>query len=164
MLLRKQGGAKQIFFDIIKPQKRIAINNYQKEITMNYYKVVAKCGHVRRGHYIIKDFFVTAEDGKEAAHKVRFLPRVKHDWKDAIVSVTAITRKEYIQGRELQNQDLYFKVTNSSEQKLYGAIDYEQVIDYVEHEKKKKDKDILFYNKMARIRRKDLKMRLAEAV
>lgn len=131
---------------------------------MKYYKVAAKCGHVRRGHYIIKDFFVKAEDGKNAAYKVRRLPRVKHDWKDAIVSVTSITREEFMQGHEIQNQDLYFKVTNSSEQKLYDAIDYEQVLDYVEPEKKKKDKDAMFYNKMARIRRKDLNMRLAEVV
>lgn len=131
---------------------------------MNYYKVVAKCGHVGRGHYIIKDFFVKAEDGKEAAYKVRFSPRVKHDWKDAIISVKSITRDEFIQGREFQNHDLYFKITNSSEQKLYCAIDYEQVFNYDEPEKKKKDKDSMFYNKMARIQRKDLRMRLAEVV
>lgn len=131
---------------------------------MNFFKVVAKCGHVRRGHYIIKDFFVKAEDGKEAAYKVRYLPRVKHDWKDAIISVELITKDEFIQGRELRNYDLYFKVTNSSEQKAYGAIDYEQVFDYDEPERKKKDKDAMFYNKMARIQRRDLRMRLAEVV
>lgn len=129
---------------------------------MNYYKVVAKCGHVGRGHYIIKEFFVKAESGKEAARRVRFLPRVKHDWKDAITSVELITRDEYIQGRELQNNDLYFKVTNSSEQKARGAIDYEQVIMCEVPEKKKKDKDNLFYNKLKRIRQRDIKMRLAE--
>ena len=131
---------------------------------MKYYKVVAKCGHVRKGHYIIKDFFVKAEDGKDAARKVRFLPRVKHDWKDAIISVEQITREEFAHGIELHNQDLYFNVTNSSEQKLYGAIDYEQVYDYDELERKKKDKDFMFYNKMARIQQRDLKMRLAEVV
>lgn len=135
-----------------------------KENDMKYYKVVAKCGHVRRGHYIIKNFFVKAEDGKDAAYKVRFLPRVKHDWKEAIISVKSITKEEFIQGRELQNHDLYFKVSNSSEQKLYGAIDDEQVYVCDEPEKKKKDKDVIFYNKMARIQRKDLEMRLAEVV
>lgn len=131
---------------------------------MNYYKVTAKCGHVRRGHYIIKDFFLKAKDGKEAAYKVRFLPRVKHDWKDAIISVKLITREEFIQGFELHNQDLYFNVTNSSDQKLYGAVDYEQVYDYDKPERKKKDKDFKFYNKMTRIQQRDLKMRLAEVV
>ncbi len=131
---------------------------------MNYYKVVAKCGHVRRGHYIIKDFYVKAGDGKDAAHKVRFLPRVKHNWKDAIISVELITEYDFIQGRELQNNDLYFKVTNSSDQRIYSAIDYKQVFKYDEPEKKRKDKDAIFYSKMARIQRKDLRMRLAEIV
>ena len=131
---------------------------------MKYYKVVAKCGHVRKRHYIIKDFFVKAEDGKEAAHKVRFLPRVKHDWKDAIISVELITMEEFIHGIELHNQDLFFYVTNSSEQKLYGVIDDVQVFECEEPERKKKDKNFMFYNKLARILRKDLKMRLAEVV
>ncbi|MBD5636514.1 MAG: hypothetical protein HDP28_01660 [Clostridia bacterium] len=131
---------------------------------MNYYRVAAKCGHVRRGHYINKDFFVKAEDGKEAARKVRHLPRVKHDWKDAIISVELITREEFIHGCKSHNHDLYFQVTNSSEQKLYGAIDYEQVLDYEEPERKKKDKNDMFYNKLARIQQKDLKIRLAEVV
>lgn len=131
---------------------------------MSYYKVVAKCGHVRRGHYIVKDFFVKAEDGKKAAFKVRHYPRVKHDWKDAIISVTLITENEFIQGCELQNHDIYFKITNSTEQKLYCAIDYEQVFDYPEPERKKKDKDAMFYNKMERIQQRDLRKRLAEVV
>lgn len=133
---------------------------------MNYYKVTAKCGHVRRGHYIIKNFYVIAENGKEAAYKVRFFPRVKHDWKDAIVSVELITQEEFRLGYELHNNDLFFNVTNSSEQRLHGAVDYEEVFDLDEPEmkRKKKDKGSAFYNKMARIQRKELKMRLAEVV
>lgn len=133
---------------------------------MKYYKVAAKCGHVGRGHYIVKEFFEKAENGKEAAYAVRFRPRVKHDWKDAIISVELITRDEFIQGRELHNNDLYFNVTNSSEQKLYGVIDYEQIFDFDEPEikSKKKEKNAMFYNKMARIERKELKMQLAEVI
>lgn len=131
---------------------------------MNYYKVNAKCGHVGRGHYINKDFFVKARDGKEAAYKVRFSPRVKHNWKHAINSVELITLDEFIRGHELQDNDLYFQVTNSSEQKFYGAIVYEQVFDYDMPEKKARDRDRIFYSKMARIQRRDLNMRLAEVV
>lgn len=54
---------------------------------MNYYKVRAKCGHVGRNNYIIKPFFVKANDGKEAAKIVRNTPRVKHDHKYAIIDV-----------------------------------------------------------------------------
>ena len=133
---------------------------------MNYYKVVAKCGHVRKGHYIPKEFFVKAENGKDAAHKVRFFPRVKHDWKTAIISVELISKDEFVRGRELHNNDLYFNITNSSDQKLYRAIDKEQVLDCDEplSKKKKKDRDTVFYNKMARIQRKEIRMRLAEVV
>lgn len=129
---------------------------------MKYFRVVARCGHVRRGHYIIKDFFLRAENGKEAAYKVRWFPRVKHDWKDAIISVNLISEEEFIQGCRLHNQDLYFNVTNSSEQKLYCAINNEEIFDYEKPERKKKDKDRMFYNKMARIQRKELRIRLAE--
>lgn len=131
---------------------------------MKHYRVVAKCGHVGRGHYIIKNFYVKAQNGKEAAYRVRFFPRVKHDWKDAIVSVELITEIEFVQGHELQKYDLYFKVTNSTEQKLYGAIACEQVFDCDLPERKKKDKEAIFYNKMARIQRRDLRIRLAEVI
>ena len=57
-----------------------------------------------------------------------------------------------------QSQDLYFSVTNSSEQRLLGAVDDEQVIRCEQIEKKKKDKDFMFYNKMAKIQQKDIKM------
>ena len=66
---------------------------------MRYFKVVAKCGHVGRHRYIVKDFYIVANDGKEAAFKVRHLPRVKHDRKDAILSVEAIAKDEYLVGK-----------------------------------------------------------------
>lgn len=133
---------------------------------MNYYKVAAKCGHVRKRHYIIKDFYVKAEDGKDAAHIVRYLPRVKHDWKYAIISVEPITRDEFIHGHKLHKNDSYFNVTNSSDQKFYNAVDYEQVFDIDEPEakKKRKDRDFMFYNKMARIQRKELRKLIAEVI
>lgn len=131
---------------------------------MNYYKVIAKCGHVGRGHYINKDFFVKAEDGKEAARNVRFSPRVKHDWKDAIVSVTLITKEEFIQGRKIFKSDPYFNVTNSTEQRLCGAVSREQVFEFEKPERKRKDKDSIFYKKILRIQQKDLRARLAEVI
>lgn len=131
---------------------------------MNYYKVVAKCGHVGRGHYIIKDFFIKAEDGKEAAYIVRFRPRVKHHWKNAIVTVTLISKEEFIRGQKLFKSDPYFNVTNSSEQKLLNAVDYEQVFEFEKPERKKKDKSSIFYNKVLRIQQKDLRTRLAEVI
>lgn len=88
-----------------------------------YYKVKAKCGHVGRNNYIEKYFYVVADSGKEAAHKVRYMPRVKHDKKDAILSVEKISEEEFNIGLELFKTDLYFHVSNSTEQRLVGAVD-----------------------------------------
>ncbi|MGN1372736.1 MAG: hypothetical protein ACI4VK_01660 [Candidatus Coproplasma sp.] len=55
-----------------------------------YFEVQAKCGHVGRHNYVIKNFYVKAESGKEAARKIRLAPRVKHDRKDAIIRVKQI--------------------------------------------------------------------------
>lgn len=55
-----------------------------------FYEVKACCGHVGRGRYIVKSFYLCAESGKEAASIVRREPRVKHDWKYAIAEVRSI--------------------------------------------------------------------------
>ena len=90
---------------------------------MNYYQVEAKCGHVGMNNYIIKRFYVCADNGKEAAFRVRKMPRVKHHHKDAIRNVTAISYDEYIEGIALRNEDPYFHVSNSSDQRLFCDIE-----------------------------------------
>ena len=54
---------------------------------MRYYRVEALCGHVGKGRCIRKEFGVVASNGKEAARVCRTIPRVKHDFKEAILSV-----------------------------------------------------------------------------
>ena len=127
---------------------------------MRYYKVVAKCGHVGRHHYIAKDFYIMANDGKEAAYKVRYLPRVKHDRKDAILSVEVITKTEYLAGKALQAKDMYFSVHNSTEQRRCGAVDYSLVLPETNGTKRQKSKNPIYYQKLARIIRKDIQQRL----
>lgn len=85
----------------------------------NYYEVKAKCGHVGKNNYIIKSFYVYAASGSEAALITRKIPRVKHDRKDAIVSVTKITEEEYEQGINKNSNDLYFQVSNKQDQTMY---------------------------------------------
>lgn len=131
---------------------------------MKYYKVKAKCGHVRRGKYILMDFYVKAESGKEAAAIVRQKPRVKHDWKDAIEFVDEICEVEYLNGKVQMRNNPYFFVTNSSEQRLLNVIDYESVMQREAPEPRKKDKDYSYFEKMDKIIKKDLKARLAEAI
>ena len=84
---------------------------------MKYYEVEAKCGHVRMSNYILKKFYVCANDGKEAALKVRKSPRVKHHHKDAIRSVVEVDFDSYLKGLNEVNNDPYFLVHNSSEQR-----------------------------------------------
>ena len=65
-------------------------------MTKRYFKVEAKCGHVGHGKCIWITFATTADNGKEAARKVRDFKRVKHDHKDAIRSTTEIDFEEFI--------------------------------------------------------------------
>lgn len=87
------------------------------------YEVKCKCGHVGRGNYIVVAFPLIAEDGKEAARKARALPRVKHNWKDAIISVRKITDEEYEKLKIINDKDLYLKCSNKQEQNLIDLTD-----------------------------------------
>lgn len=90
---------------------------------MNHYKVEAKCGHVGRNNYIKKTFYLCANDKREAAYIVRWLPRVKHHHKDAIISVKEIDYEEYRLGLIDVHNDPYFNVHNSSDQRFLCDID-----------------------------------------
>lgn len=131
---------------------------------MNYYKVDAKCGHVRRRHYIIKAFYVKAENGKEAAAKVRMFPRVKHHWKDAIVSVCKISYEEYISGQAAVNDDLYFKVTNSSDQRILQCVNYDEIHEREVPTKKQKENKLNYYIKMEKILSRDFRIQITEVI
>lgn len=131
---------------------------------MNYYRVEAKCGHVKKGHYIIKAFYVKADDGREAAEKVRLFPRVKHNWKDAINTVCKISHEEYIAGRVDTDNDLYFKVTNSTEQRFCQCVNYDEVHERELPEKRQREKKTKYYIKMKKIVSRDVKIQLAEVI
>lgn len=131
---------------------------------MRYFKVIAKCGHVGKGHYIPKEFYVMANDKKEAAARVRWFPRVKHHWKNAIEEVCEIQKNEYDLGEANTKNDLYFRVTNSTDQRIYEAIDWDEVHDRETTEKKERDKNYTYYARMKKIRDRDFKMQLAEVI
>lgn len=82
------------------------------------YEVKCKCGHVGRKNYIVISFPVVAEHGREAAYKARYFPRVKHDHKDAIISVRKITDEEYGELIAINSQDEYLQCSNRQEQNL----------------------------------------------
>lgn len=85
--------------------------------TMSYYHVEAKMGHVGKGRYFKGNLYIWAENGREAATKARNCPRVKHDRKDAIISVRAISEDEYMKGREENEKLGYFRCRSIQEQR-----------------------------------------------
>ena len=93
-----------------------------------YYKVLAKCGHVGRNYYILKWFYVKAENKKAAALKVRNTPRVKHHQKDAIRNVVEIVFEEYINGLKMMESDMYFHIDNSSDQRKLNCVNSADVV------------------------------------
>jgi hypothetical protein len=97
------------------------------EPVLNFYKVVAKCGHVGRSRYCEKAFFVKAEDGRIAAQVVRKKGRVKHDHKDAILSVKKIDETEYVAGRQANKNDPFFNSSNVQQQRQ----NFEQIAEHI---------------------------------
>ena len=78
--------------------------------------VTCKCGHVTRGYYMPIDFPVNAENGREAAAIARFIPRVKHDHKDAILNVRKVDHKDYLKQEELNHNNPYLLCRSRKEQ------------------------------------------------
>lgn len=95
---------------------------------MNYYKVMAKCGHVGRKNYILKEFYVRALNGREAASAVRMIGRVKHHKKDAIREVESITYKDYLEGLKQNACDPYLNVHNTRDQRLLCHFDENEIL------------------------------------
>ena len=104
-----------------------------------YYMVIAKCGHVGRKNYIPIKFAVVAESGKEAAKKVRQFPRVKHNHKDAILDVRCITLEEFLEIKEINENDPYLKCHSRQEQNLIVNLAERMVAD-LHNEKQAFDK------------------------
>ena len=94
---------------------------------MRLYQVSAKCGHVGRSNFVVKEFPVKANDGREAAKLVRNFPRVKHHQKDAILDVFEISVEEFESLRERNSNDPYFQCTNVPEQRMYEEIVYPEI-------------------------------------
>ena len=70
-----------------------------------YFKVVCKCGHVGKKYFVRVAFPIEAIDGKNAANIARFLPRVKHDYEDAILSCERITFEEFQRLKEEEDKE-----------------------------------------------------------
>lgn len=94
-----------------------------------YFIVTAKCGHVGKNKYIEKNLTIIAISKKEAAEKGRAYPRVKHNWKDAIIDVVEVDEDEYWKFRVENYNDPYFSVRNIQEQRYYCDQIHKEVIE-----------------------------------
>ncbi len=119
-----------------------------------YFMVIAKCGHVGKKNYIPIKFAVAAESGKEAAKKAREYSRVKHDHKDAILDVKEINYEDFLEIREMNNNDPYLKCHSRQEQNQIKGLEERMEID--NHNTKKE------YDKVARKSRVAHKLRKYE--
>ena len=84
---------------------------------MKYYEVTVKFGHVGKNKYYKGNIYIKAENGKEAASKARSCPRVKHDHKDAILSVTELDYETFQKLWEQNENISYFSCYNVQEQR-----------------------------------------------
>ena len=102
--------------------KRNTAKEYGGDMAKKYYLVTAKCGHVRKGNYIPVVFAVEAESGKEAAAIARQIPRVKHDHKDAILSLYEVSREEFEKQALINKHDPYLKATNRHDHETLSVL------------------------------------------
>ena len=109
-----------------------------------YYKVTAMCGHVTKRKFILIDFPVMAENGKEASAKVRMFPRVKHNHKNAIISCVKITFDEFVELEEKNHNDEYLKCKNIQDQNRIEGLD-ERLISYEDKERTERDRETALY-------------------
>lgn len=98
-------------------------------MTIQYYIVRTKCGHVGRNNYILIDFPIEASSKKEAASIARKLPRVKHHHKDAIIEVREVDQQEFIDQKKELRKNQYIKSKSIQEQRLNYPDYYEDRIE-----------------------------------
>ena len=84
---------------------------------MKYFEVTVKFGHVGKNKYYKGNIYLKAENGKEAASKARACPRVKHDHKDAILSVTELDYETFKKLWKHNEEISYFSCYNVQEQR-----------------------------------------------
>ena len=87
-----------------------------------YFKVTCKCGHVGKKYFIRISFPIIAASRKDASSIARYIPRVKHDHKDAILECVVISELDFFLLKEENNNDPYLKCDCVQEQR--NIIDF----------------------------------------
>ena len=84
-----------------------------------FYAVECLMGHVGRNNGLIKVLPIKAKTAKEAAEIARYKPRVKHDAKNAILSVTKVSFDRFIALERENQNDPFFHCTNRQMQREF---------------------------------------------
>lgn len=113
---------------------------------MKYFLVKTQCGHVGRNHYIEIIFPVVAENGSEAALKARWIPRVKHDRKDAIVSVIEVGIEKYELQLEINRSDPYLQAQCPQDQAMIENFS-DRIMDYSPSDEPRRRKRDTFFKR-----------------
>ena len=122
-------------------------------LKLEMFEAVCKCGHVGKSHYVIISFPLMAESRKDAARKARLLPRVKHDYQDAILNVFKINKERYFELVEINNNDPYLHCSCIQDQNMIDLSD--RLMDEnrsVTHTSRKEENKKTFYCNKKKIR------------
>ena len=119
-----------------------------------YFKVTCKCGHVGVKHYIRIAFPIVAVSRKVAAEIARYIPRVKHGHKDAILDCKEISYCEFLELQYVNRHDPYLFCKHKQEQNMIEnfADRLELEPRYFKEQKKTKRESVVY-----RIKRKAIK-------
>lgn len=112
-----------------------------------YFIVEAKCGHIGKQFYIPIKFAVVATNAKEAANIARNFPRVKHNHKDAILSVEEVDYTTFITQIKLNSKIDYLKCKSKYEQKELNYWIEQNRVEETDIAKKHRMKDNYYFEK-----------------
>ena len=95
-------------------------------------------------YFIRISFPIVATCGKDASSIARYIPRVKHDHKDAILDCKEISSKEYLELQIINNKDPYLKCECKQEQEMIDNFSSRLELDprFLKKEKKNKRESV----------------------
>lgn len=108
-------------------------------IKLEMFEAVCKCGHVGTDQYFEGHFAIKAATRKEAAEKARWIPRVKHHHKDAVLNVIKIDQERFNEIRAKNDREGYLRCTCIQDQRMIDISD--RLIDETKKEDYKNRKE-----------------------
>lgn len=118
----KFGGALRSERDIIL-EEGVIVNSkgklaHNKDYPVKYFAVLCKGGHIAGNKKFIPLLLgVRAYNAKAASQIARFVGRVKHDRKDAVILTVETTKEQYEQISTINNNDPYMNIHDIKAQK-----------------------------------------------